>query len=82
MSLREFKRMLDEKINNAEQIFIVPHIGVDFDAMASCLAMDLIIKKNEKESYIIIDDDSLKLEPGVKVIIEEMKKKCKYYYYG
>lgn len=74
MNLKEFKKLLDEKVSIAEQVFIVPHIGVDFDAMASCLAMDLIIKKMEKGSYIIIDEDSLKVEPGVKVIIDEMRK--------
>lgn len=74
MTLKDFKLLLDEKVNNNSQVFIVPHLGVDFDAIASCLAMDLIIKKIGKNSYIIIEEDSLKLEPGVKVIINELKK--------
>ena len=74
MNLKDFKLKLDDKINSNEQVFLVPHLGADFDAIASCVAMALIVKKIGKPVYIIFDENPLKIEPGVKIIIEEVRK--------
>lgn len=71
-NLVEFKSKLEKKIKDNKQIFIIPHIGVDLDAIASSIAMYYIAKKYGKETHIIIDEDSIKIEPGVKMIVEEV----------
>ena len=71
-NLVEFKSKLEKKIKDNKQIFIIPHIGVDLDAIASSIAMYYIAKKYGKETHIIIDEDSMKIEPGVKMIVEEV----------
>lgn len=69
--LQGFKNDLEKIIKSSDQVFIVPHIGVDLDAISSCIAMSYIARKLGKSSHIVIDEDSLKIEPGVKMIIEE-----------
>lgn len=73
-NLREFKEMLEQKIKNSDQVFIVPHVGADLDAIASCIAMNYIVKKYNKPVYILLDEDPVKIEPGVKMIIDEARK--------
>ena len=72
-SLVEFKNKLEKKIKDNKKIFIIPHLGVDLDAIASSIAMYYIAKKYGKEAHIIIDEESMKIEPGVKMIIEEVE---------
>lgn len=74
-TLKGFKVELDRRLNNISQVFIVPHMGVDFDAIASCIGMSLIVKKLGISCYIIIDDLPLKIDSGVKLIMEEIDKK-------
>lgn len=73
ISIKEFKNRLEEKIKNSKQVFIVPHIGADLDAIASSIGMYYIVRKLGKEAYVILDEDPLKIEPGVKMIIDEVK---------
>lgn len=73
-NLREFKEILEQKIKNSDQVFIVPHVGADLDAIASCIAMNYIVKKCNKPVYILLDEDPVKIEPGVKMIIDEARK--------
>ena len=72
-SIVEFRNELEKKIKDSEQVFIVPHKGTDLDAIASSIAMYYIVKKYGKEVHIILDEDPLKIEPGVKMIVDEVK---------
>lgn len=72
-TLKDFKIKLEEKINDCEQVFLTPHKKADFDAIASCIGMALIVKKLGKKPYIIMDEEPLAMEPGVKKIVEEIK---------
>lgn len=72
-TLKEFKQKIDKLIQSSEQLFIVPHLGADFDAIASSIAMCLIAKKYNKPAYIILNEEPFKIEPGVKRIIDEVK---------
>jgi len=72
-TIKELKNTLDEKIKEAEQVFLVPHIKADFDAIASCIGMYLIVKKLGKNANIIIDEELKEMEPGVKIIVDEIK---------
>jgi len=71
--LKEFKILLESKIKESEQVFIVPHIGADLDAIASSIAMSYIVRKLGKPGHIILDEEPIKIEPGVKKIIDEAK---------
>lgn len=72
MTLKEFKLDLDKLINISDQVFLVPHLGADFDAISSCIAMALIVRKYKKSFYIILDEEPTKIEPGVKKIIDDI----------
>ena len=61
-ALKGFKVELDRRLSSAKQVFIVPHMGVDFDAIASCIGMSLIVRKLGITCYIIINDLPLKID--------------------
>lgn len=71
-TIKEFKQVLEEKIKESNQVFIVPHIKADFDAIASCIGMYMIAKKLGKNPNIIIDEALHEMEAGVKIIIDEI----------
>lgn len=73
-SLKEFKDEIGEKIRNSGQVFIVPHNEADLDAIASSIAMSYIVRKLGKPVHIILNDEPLKIEPGVKMVIDECRK--------
>lgn len=72
--IKAFKPIIEERIKSADQVFLTPHLSADFDTIASCVGMALIVKKLGKQPFIIVDEDSVTMEPGVKKIVEEIKK--------
>ena len=78
MDYKKLKGVLEERIMNSDQVFIVPHLGIDFDAIASSIALTLIANKYKKPNYIILDEELIKIEPGVKLIISNYNNKSKF----
>lgn len=74
-TIKEFKPILEERIKSAEQVFLSPHLNADFDTIASCIGMALIVKKLGKQPFIIMDEDLVLMEPGVKIIVDEIRKR-------
>lgn len=72
-TIKELKQILDEKINEAEQVFLIPHMYADFDTIASSIGMYLIVRKLGKDVSIILDESLATMEPGVKKIVDELK---------
>lgn len=70
---RDIKATLDSLLLENDQVFIVPHKRPDFDAIASSIGMSLICQKNNKKSYIVIDDEIDKLESETRRMIESIK---------
>lgn len=70
---RDIKATLDSLLLENNQVFIVPHKRPDFDAIASSIGMSLICQKNNKRSYIVIDDEMDKLESETRKMIESIK---------
>lgn len=73
-NLKEFKVRLEERIKGAGQVFIVPHVKADLDAIASSVGMALLAKKLGQTPYLIIDEHPLAMEYGVKVVYDEIIK--------
>ncbi len=72
--IKNLKVNLEQMILNAGKIVIVPHNGVDYDALASSIGFSLLAKKFKKDSCIIIDDPVYKIDYMVQSIIDEVKE--------
>ncbi len=73
-TIKDFKPILEERIKSADGVYLSPHLNADFDTIASCIGMALIVKKLGKQPFIIMDEDLVTMEPGVKIIVDEIKK--------
>ncbi|MBR6690539.1 MAG: DHH family phosphoesterase [Bacilli bacterium] len=71
--IKNFKINLDQKILQSGNIVIVPHNGIDFDAIGSAIGISLVVKKLKKAPFILIDDPVYKIDHGVQLIIDEIK---------
>ena len=71
--IKNLKINLEQKILQSENVVIVPHAGIDFDAIGSAIGISLIVKKLKKASFILIDDPIYKIDHGVQLIIEDAK---------
>ena len=70
----DFKKTLSNNINDANQVFIISHKKLDYDAAASLLSMAVICKKHKKASYIIIDDKEEDLSDEVLQMVDKIKE--------
>lgn len=74
--IKNLKVYLDslDSISDIENVIIVPHKNVDFDAIASAVGFSLLATKMKKNSYIVVDDSPCSIDHGVQIIINEAKK--------
>lgn len=73
-NIKNLKINMEQKILESNSVVIVPHNGIDFDAIGSALGLSLIARKLKKTSCIVVDDPIYKIDHGVQVIIDEAKK--------
>jgi len=73
--IKNLRVNLEQKILQSGNIVIVPHVGIDFDAIGSAIGISLIVKKLKKASFVLIDDPIYKVDHGVQLIIDEAKEK-------
>lgn len=73
-NIKIFKDTLEQKILEANNIVIVPHNSVDFDAIGAATGIALIAKKHKKPCYIVVNDPAYKIDHGVQIIIDDAKK--------
>jgi len=71
--IRDLRVNLESKILSSSNVVIVPHNGIDFDAIGSAIGLASIVKKLKKTPIIVIDDASTKIDYGVQVVIDEAK---------
>lgn len=72
--LKNFKNELEQKIIDASKVIIVPHDGLDFDAIAASIGLALIAKKYKKPYYIVVNDPIYyKIDYGVRIILNEAR---------
>lgn len=74
-SAKKLKELLEKSICNASKVFIVGHNAPDYDSIGSALALSVIAKNYGKNVYIIVNDNDIGLDPGIKKILDENKKK-------
>lgn len=73
--LKRLKEMLEENIEASSKVFIVGHNDPDYDCIGSALGISALSKNMGKETYIIVDEDDIEIDPGVKKILDESKEK-------
>lgn len=74
----ELKKILEEKISESKQVILTGHVGADFDSIASCIAMSEIVKKFKTDGYILYNEQEIKVEPGVKEMIDSTNSTINY----
>ena len=72
--IKKFKEILEQKILEANNIVIVPHNSVDFDAIGAATGLALIAKKYKKPYYIVVNDPAYKIDHGAQLIIDDARK--------
>lgn len=72
-NIKIFKEALEQKILEANNVVIVPHNSVDFDAIGAAIGIALIVKKHKKQYYIVVNDPVYKVDHGVQLIIDKAK---------
>ena len=73
--IRLLKEMLESEVENSSNVFIIGHNSPDFDSIGSCIGLYEFAKHFGKDAFIIVNDDELKIEPGVKRILDENREK-------
>ncbi len=75
--IKNLKIALENHILKSKRVVLVPHLGIDFDAIGATLGLSLLAKKHKKDTTIIVNDDELKMDPGVKTIIDANRETYK-----
>lgn len=60
-----------ELVNKANNIVIMSHQGMDADAFSSCLALAKIIDTQDKQAFIVFDEELV--DQTIKIVYEEIK---------
>ena len=76
--IRKLKLKLESEAKKSSKVFIIGHNNPDFDSMGSCIGIYTILKYVGKEAYIIVNDDDVKLQPGIKKIMDETRLNYKF----
>lgn len=71
INIHDLKSRLEKEIKKCSNLFIVGHNSPDFDAIGSSIGLFVLAESLGKKAFIIVDDDDLKIEQGVKKIIDE-----------
>lgn len=67
------KNILTTELCNSSRVFIIPHIRIDFDALASATALYEICNAFDKEAYIVTNDEEHTMAASLKTMFKELK---------
>lgn len=73
IDIKKLKLDLENKLQESNKMIIVPHNKIDFDAIASAIALSLVGDKYKKNPQIIVNDSPQLMERGCKIIVDEAK---------
>lgn len=77
-NLKNLRDALVKNISTASQVFIVGHNTPDYDAIGSALGVATLAKDLNKKVYIIVNDLTQDLDPGVAKVIEDSKNNFQF----
>lgn len=72
--VKNLKVNMEQKILESSKVVVVPHNGIDFDAMGSAIGLSVIARKLRKPSCIVVDDPVYKIDHGVKLVMDDAKR--------
>ena len=72
--ISDLKVYVSDTFLKCNKVILIPHNNPDFDAIGSAAGLTLIAKKFKKESKIIINDNLSMIDPGVKIIVDELNR--------
>ena len=72
--ISDLKVYVSDTFLKCNKVILIPHNNPDFDAIGSAAGLTLIAKKLKKESKIIINDNLSMIDPGVKIIVDELNR--------
>lgn len=61
MLIIDYNKKIKRLIKSSDEVYIMGHKHIDLDALGACLGMYEYVIRQKKDSYIIIDDDTLEL---------------------
>lgn len=73
LDIKNLKITLDEELSKDRNVIIIPHLGIDFDAIGSAIGLSILATKYKRESFILVDDPIHKIDSGVKIIMDESR---------
>ena len=73
INIKALRNDLEYKLHDSKQMIVVPHSKVDFDAIASAIALTLVGNKYKKDSHVIVNDPLYQIERGCKIIMDDAK---------
>lgn len=74
--LNLLKKTLINGISNSNKIFIMPHVNMDFDAIAASAAINEICKGYRRhKSFIVTNDIEENMETSFHIMYEDLKKR-------
>ena len=71
LEFKNFKNLLESEIKKSSNVFIIGHNGPDFDSIGACIGLAVLAEHFHKDAYIIVNDKIIRMEPGVKKIIDD-----------
>ena len=74
IDIKDLKDKVEYNISKTDKTIIVPHNGVDCDAIASSIGLSLIARKLKKDSAIVMNDSAKSIDSSIKDIIENENK--------
>lgn len=67
-NLKEFKCVLENRVNECNKVFITPHFNIDFDAIGAAIGMAEIVKHLGKPVVLVVDDNLVTMTAGIRSI--------------
>ncbi len=74
MDIKNLKLNIEQKVVGRKRVVIVPHNRIDFDAIGSALGLAVIVQKMNAVPLIVVNDDVSKMQRGIQIIINDVKK--------
>ncbi len=77
-NLKEFRIQLESELKKCSNVFIIGHNQPDFDSIGSAIGLYTLASHFGKKAYIIVNDEELSIESGVKRVIDANKDSFRF----